>query len=164
MALARCCQRQTNVTVQEKKVSWSLPLDKGHFITGVSPSFLSKVENGKKKPPIEWEEIIINEYGLSGTELEDFREAFFDVKNSESIDISRMAASDKELILSFARQFDSIDKMAIKRLLENKRIKSMRVSAKPLSRINIRRYAQYVRHQLDLDNELFFPIVQVMTS
>ena len=36
MALARCCQRQTNVTVQEKKVSWSLPLDKGHFITGVS--------------------------------------------------------------------------------------------------------------------------------
>ena len=29
----------------------------------------------------------------------------------------------------------------------------MRVSAKPLSRINIRRYAQYVRHQLDLDNE-----------
>ena len=33
MALARCCQRQTNVTVQEKKVSWSLPLDKGHFIT-----------------------------------------------------------------------------------------------------------------------------------
>ena len=35
MALARCCQRQTNVTVQEKKVSWSLPLDKGHFITGV---------------------------------------------------------------------------------------------------------------------------------
>ncbi len=73
------------------------------------------------KPPIEWEEIIINEYGLSGTELEDFREAFFDAKNSESIDISRMAASDKELMLSFARQFDSIDKMAIKRLLENKR-------------------------------------------
>ena len=35
MALARCCQRQTNVTVQEKKVSWSLPLDKGHFLTGV---------------------------------------------------------------------------------------------------------------------------------
>ena len=35
MALARCCQRQTNVTVQEKKVSWSLPLDKGHFITGI---------------------------------------------------------------------------------------------------------------------------------
>ena len=27
MALARCCQRQTNVTVQEN--------DKGHFITGI---------------------------------------------------------------------------------------------------------------------------------
>jgi transcriptional regulator with XRE-family HTH domain len=104
-----------------------LRIDKGELLydmatkLGVSPSFLSKVENGKKKPPIEWEEIIINEYGLSGTELEDFREAFFDAKNSESIDISRMAASDKELMLSFARQFDSIDKMAIKRLLENKR-------------------------------------------
>lgn len=101
-----------------------LRTDKGELLydmatkLGVSPSFLSKVENGKKKPPIEWEEIIINEYGLSGTELEDFREAFFDAKNSESIDISRMAASDKELMLSFARQFDSIDKMAIKRLLE----------------------------------------------
>ncbi len=104
-----------------------LRIDKGELLydmatkLGVSPSFLSKVENGKKKPPIEWEEIIINEYGLSGTELEDFREAFFDAKNSESIDISRMGASDKELMLSFARQFDSIDKIAIKRLLENKR-------------------------------------------
>ena len=33
MALARYCQRETNVTVQEKKQVRKFPLDKGHFIT-----------------------------------------------------------------------------------------------------------------------------------
>lgn len=33
MALSRYCQRETNVTVQEKKQVRKFPLDKGHFIT-----------------------------------------------------------------------------------------------------------------------------------
>ena len=38
----------------------------------------------------------------------------------------------------------------------------MQVSAKPLSRIKIRQYARFVRQQLDLEDVLYFPIVQVI--
>ena len=104
-----------------------LRIDRGELLydmasmLNVSTSFLSKVENGKKKPPIEWEQIIISKYGLSGKKLEDFQEAFFDAVNSDSIDISGMRTSDKELMLSFARKFDSLDKIAIRKLLDSKR-------------------------------------------
>lgn len=104
-----------------------LRIDRGELLydmaskLGVSSSFLSKVENGKKKPPVEWEQIIISKYGISGKELEDFQEAFFNAVNSDSIDISGMRTSDKELMLSFARKFDSLDKIAIRKLLNNNR-------------------------------------------
>lgn len=87
----------------------------------VSSSFLSKVENGKKKPPLEWEKVIIHKYGLQGNEQETFREAFYDAVNSDYINISGMKAADKELMLSFARKFDSLDKTAIRMLLDKKR-------------------------------------------
>lgn len=86
---------------------------------GVSSSFLSMVEKGKKKPPLGWEQAIIDMYNLSGEYLEEFREAFFDAINNESIDVSSMATRDKELMLSFARNFDSLDKDAIRKLLDN---------------------------------------------
>lgn len=38
----------------------------------------------------------------------------------------------------------------------------MQVSANPLSRNKIRQYARYVRQQLDLEDVLYFPIVQVI--
>ena len=103
-----------------------LRIDRGELLydmaskLDVSTSFLSKVENGKKKPPVEWEQIIISKYGISGKELEDFQEAFFYAVNNDSIDISSMGISDKELMLSFARKFDSLDKIVIRKLLDNK--------------------------------------------
>lgn len=85
---------------------------------GVSPAFLSKVENGKKKPPVQWKQIIISEYQLSGSRLEEFEECFFDAINADSIDISANEKSDKELMLSFARKFDTLDKEMIRRILD----------------------------------------------
>lgn len=85
----------------------------------VSSSFLSMVEKGKKKPPVDWEQMIIIMYRLNGESLERFKEAFFEAVNYESIDVSSMSAGDKELMLSFARNFDSIDKDSIRKLLSN---------------------------------------------
>lgn len=87
---------------------------------GVSSAFLSKVENGKKKPPVQWKQKIISEYSLSGDALEEFEECFFDAINFDSIDISGYKESDKELMLSFARKFDSIDKALIRRIVDKK--------------------------------------------
>lgn len=85
---------------------------------GVSSAFLSKVENSKKKPPMQWRQIIIDSYSLQGERLEEFEECFYEAVNSESIDISSFEESDKELMLSFARKFDTLDKEAIKKMLE----------------------------------------------
>lgn len=87
---------------------------------GVSSAFLSKVENGKKKPPLQWRQVIISEYNLDGNRLEEFEDCFFEAINSDSIDISTYKESDKELMLLFARKFDEIDKAAIRRLVEKK--------------------------------------------
>ena len=87
---------------------------------GVSSAFLSKVENGKKKPPEQWKQIIASEYNLSGDSLEEFEECFFDAVNADSIDISGYNESDKELMLSFARKFDSLDKALIQRIVDKK--------------------------------------------
>lgn len=84
----------------------------------VSSSFLSKVENGKKKPPVQWKQKIISEYKLSGSKLDEFNEYFFDAVNADSIDISTYSESDKELLLSFARKFDALDKTLIKKMLD----------------------------------------------
>lgn len=89
-------------------------------VLDVSSAFLSKVENGKKKPPAHWKQVIISEYKLSGNQLKEFEECFFDALNSDSIDISSYKESDRELMLSFARKFDTLDKSLIKRMLENK--------------------------------------------
>lgn len=86
----------------------------------VSSAFLSKVENGKKKPPMQWKQIIISEYDLAGNALEEFEECFFEAINADSIDISGYEESDKELMLSFARKFDALDKALIRRMLDNK--------------------------------------------
>lgn len=87
---------------------------------GVSSAFLSKVENGKKKPPMQWKQIIIEDYSLSGSRLEEFEECFYEAVNAESIDISSFKESDKAIMLSFARRFnelDKLDKEAIKKML-----------------------------------------------
>lgn len=72
---------------------------------GVSSAFLSKVENGKKKPPMKWKEIIAREYNLTGMELNEFSEKFFDAVNTDSIDLRWYQEDDRELMLSFARKF-----------------------------------------------------------
>ncbi len=87
---------------------------------GVSSAFLSKVENGKKKPPVQWKQTIVSEYQLSGSALEKFEECFFDAINADCIDIKDYNETDKELMLSFARKFDALDKALIRRMLDKK--------------------------------------------
>ena len=64
----------------------------------VSSAFLSKVENGKAKPPVEWEDIIKKEYNLSDDQTMD----------------------DRDMMLAFARKLDTMDpeeKEKIRKLL-----------------------------------------------
>lgn len=86
---------------------------------GVSSAFLSKVENGKKKPPKEWREVLIREYHLNEREIHDLDQYMYEAQNYDSIDISTMNDSDRMMMLSFARKFNKIDKGKLKSFLES---------------------------------------------
>lgn len=85
---------------------------------GVSSAFLSKVENGRKKPPKEWREKLITEYGLEGREIRELDHCMYEAQNYDSIDISFMNDNDRMTMLSFARRFNNIDKDKLREFLE----------------------------------------------
>lgn len=86
---------------------------------GVSSAFLSKVENGKKKPPKEWSAKIDEKYSLTCEEQSELDRVIYEAQNSDSIDISKYSMSDKELMWSFARKFDTFDREALKKFLDS---------------------------------------------
>lgn len=76
---------------------------------GVSPAFLSQIENGGKKPPKNWENEFLAKYDLSTEQEREFRECVFDAVNSKSIDLSPYTQNDRDMMLSFARKLSTID-------------------------------------------------------
>ena len=85
----------------------------------VSTAFLSSVENGKKKPPVEWKDIIATSYNLDQKANEEFNGCFFEARNINSIDISTLHNENKDLMLAFARKIDTLGE---ERLSKIKRI------------------------------------------
>lgn len=75
---------------------------------GVTPAFLSAVENGKRKPPKEWEERIIELYGIKEENAAEFHEAFFDALNAERLDMSSFTQEQQDLMLAFARKLPTM--------------------------------------------------------
>lgn len=76
---------------------------------GVSSAFLSKVENGKGKPPADWRQKIISFYNLEKDDIEELDAALFEAENRKSIDISGFSDENKAFMWSFARKLDSLD-------------------------------------------------------
>ena len=101
-----------------------LRIDKGELLfdmaekLDVSTAFLSKVENGRRKPPEEWEDKIIELYNLEGNRKSEFEDCFFRAKNADSIDIRNYDDENKNLMLSFARKFETLDKEALRKMLD----------------------------------------------
>lgn len=75
----------------------------------VSIAFLSQVENGKRKPPKDWEDKIQEEYTLNDFQLEELKESIFVATNNECIDITSYDDDDKNFMLYIARRVGSID-------------------------------------------------------
>lgn len=101
-----------------------LRIDRGELLydmaanLGVSSAFLSKVENGRKKPPMEWRDKLISIYELDSYAIKQLDQYMFEAQNYDSVDISYMNESDRMLMLSFARKFNNIDKEKLKKFLQ----------------------------------------------
>lgn len=88
----------------------------------VSPAFLSKVENGLKKPPISWEGKLIQHYNLSAAQKDELSKYMFEAINNNSIDISSYSCAEKEVMMAFARNISALgeEKLnAIKNIVDN---------------------------------------------
>lgn len=76
---------------------------------GVSASFLSAVENGKKNIPEGWVSAIAKSYHLSKVEEERLEDAAMKSAKQVKIQTDELRKGDKDLVFAFARNFDKLD-------------------------------------------------------
>ena len=87
----------------------------------VTVSFLSAVENGKKKMPSTWNKKICDLYQLDVEQREAFTEAIADTEDSIEMSLSDVTLEQRELAVSFARKFSEINNVQaeeIKKILQ----------------------------------------------
>lgn len=86
----------------------------------ITVSFLSAVENGKKRMPSSWNNKICDMYQLSETQRQDFTTAIAETENAIEMNLSGKSLQNRELAISFARKFSDMDDSqveAIKKIL-----------------------------------------------
>ena len=85
---------------------------------GVSSAFLSAVENGKKKMPEIWFEKLKSIYSFTAEQAEELQKAIIDTNNMVEIELKNASKINKDLAISFAREFDSLDDETSKQILK----------------------------------------------
>lgn len=87
----------------------------------VSSAFLSAVENGKKNVPDSWFMLISEVYGLTSDDKKILKNAIENSVTQVKILTQNLDKEDRDLVLTFARQFDKLeqnDKEKILKLLK----------------------------------------------
>lgn len=87
-------------------------------LLGVSPAFLSAVENGKKNMPESWKEQLRTIYSLNAEQCEELELAALESKKQVILDLEGAAKPRKQLACSFARNFKDMDDKTIERILK----------------------------------------------
>lgn len=82
----------------------------------VTSSYLSAVENSNRNIPNDWVSKISELYRLSAQEKEELFESAEQSQESIKINLSSASPDQRELMLSFARTFESLDKDAVAEL------------------------------------------------
>lgn len=93
-----------------------LRLDSGEIMKemadklNVSASFLSAVENGKKKMPDSWYKCIINLYDLDKDKQNELMQAIEESQKFIEINLEDLSVDKKRLAFSFARELQNMGK------------------------------------------------------
>lgn len=83
---------------------------------GVSVSFLSSVETGKKKMPSSWVPIISKEYNLDRNQIEEFESAIARTEEEIELSISNLDILSREFAISFARKLPDLNRKQINKM------------------------------------------------
>ena len=76
---------------------------------GVSSAFLSKVENGKAKPPVEWGKAIASGYQLEEMQIKELEASIAEARENV-IRVDSMSQNDRDMMFAFARQLNGLCK------------------------------------------------------
>lgn len=83
----------------------------------VTSAYLSAVENGKRKIPVEWEEKIAERYSLDEQERQNLKIAIDHSLDEISINLAQINnANVRDTAIAFARKFDSLSDDEIKKI------------------------------------------------
>lgn len=82
----------------------------------VTASFLSAVENGKKKMPSGWNQKICKLYQLNKSQQEEFTQAIADCEARIEIDFSEISLERRSIAITLARNFSDFNDRQIKQL------------------------------------------------
>ncbi len=99
-----------------------LRIDEGEILRdmakklGVSSAFLSAVENGKKKVPEVWITKLEELYSLTPVQVTELKDAIIESSDTIEINIRNASSANRQLAVSFARQFDTLDEETTKKL------------------------------------------------
>lgn len=91
-----------------------LRIDNGELLKDMSKkldvtvAYLSAVETGKRDVPEKWLDIIAKEYNFTNDQYCEMQEAAYENKEEVSLNIGRCDALDRNLVLSFAREFHDL--------------------------------------------------------
>ena len=92
-----------------------LKIDQGEILKDmaekldVTVSFLSAVENGKKRMPSNWNGRICQIYSLTEQQRKEFTTAIAETEDAIEMNLVDANLGRRELAVSFARRFNSID-------------------------------------------------------
>ena len=115
----------TITTKEEKKMTEfgnfcrKLRIDRGEILAemaqklGVSASFLSTVERGKKSIPKRWLENLSILYHLSTSESQELSQAISNSANVISFDMKNINNTQRDFLTILARKFDEIDEPSL---------------------------------------------------
>ena len=84
---------------------------------GVSSSYLSAVENGKKPAPDHLVQNIVTLYDLSAQQEKELYSAASEDVKQVRINVGNASGGQRNLALAFARRFEDLDKDEIKQVL-----------------------------------------------
>lgn len=85
---------------------------------GISAAFLSAMEVGRKRIPIEYAKTIKDAYNLNEEEYALLHTSIMETNNKVEIEIQKMNESQKELSMVFARKIENADSELIEKLKE----------------------------------------------
>ena len=83
---------------------------------GVTASYLSAVENGKRDVPRSWIHLLPKFYCLSEQATEELKQAAIQQIAALRISLDKIDQGDKELVIAFARRMDELDDLTREQL------------------------------------------------